>query len=192
MQALLFAVGLNATTAIPAAAALNWVIKDGLGQFGGMFFASLVNKKFDADPKKWRLVAAVSLDAATLVEVLTPLFPHLFLPMASIANVGKNVSWLAASSTKAGIHKTFIRHENMGDVTAKAGSQAICASLLGTGAGIALSSVVGTGTGSIIAMCSTLSAVHLYCTHRSLSHVVVPTLNHQRAETATRRFLKNE
>lgn len=56
-QALLFAVGLNATTAIPAAAALNWVIKDGLGQFGGMFFASLVNKKFDADPKKWRLVA---------------------------------------------------------------------------------------------------------------------------------------
>lgn len=65
------------------------------------------------------MFTAVSLDAATLVEVLTPLFPQFFLPMASVANIGKNVSWLAASSTKAGIHKTFIRHENMGDVTGK-------------------------------------------------------------------------
>ena len=34
MQALLYAIGLGAG-AIPMAAALNWVIKDGLGQLGG-------------------------------------------------------------------------------------------------------------------------------------------------------------
>lgn len=36
---------------IPAAAALNWVIKDGLGQLGGILLASRVNTLFDTNPK---------------------------------------------------------------------------------------------------------------------------------------------
>ena len=38
MQSMLYAVGLGAGS-IPLAAALNWVIKDGLGQLGGVLFA---------------------------------------------------------------------------------------------------------------------------------------------------------
>jgi hypothetical protein len=52
--------------------------------------------------------------------------------MASIANVGKNVSFLAASASRAAIHKTFAIHENLGDITAKTGSQWTMASVLGT------------------------------------------------------------
>jgi len=47
MQALLYAVGLG-QGAIPMAAALNWVIKDGLGQLGGVLAVHLVNTKFDS------------------------------------------------------------------------------------------------------------------------------------------------
>jgi hypothetical protein len=36
--------------------------------------------------------------------------------MASVANVGKNVSFLAASASRAAIHKTFAIHENLGTV----------------------------------------------------------------------------
>jgi hypothetical protein len=85
---------------------------------------------------------------STLLEICTPLAPHMFLLLASVANVGrphclpcciahtgtragKNVSWLAASATKAGIHKSFLRHENLSDVTAKSGSQTIAASVAG-------------------------------------------------------------
>ena len=50
-------------------------IKDGLGQFGGVLFASMVNKRFDADPKRWRLISGISQDAASMLEALTPLFP---------------------------------------------------------------------------------------------------------------------
>ena len=39
--------------AIPLAATLNWVLKDGLGQLGGIAFSSLVNTRFDANPKLW-------------------------------------------------------------------------------------------------------------------------------------------
>ncbi|CAM9616868.1 unnamed protein product [Choristocarpus tenellus] len=51
-QALLYAMGVGAG-ALPLAATLNWVIKDGLGQLGGVIFSSLVNTRFDANPKLW-------------------------------------------------------------------------------------------------------------------------------------------
>ena len=70
MQSLLYAVGLGAGS-IPMAAALNWVIKDGLGQLGGVLFASYLgtSQAFDSNPKKWRFVSSLSMDASTLMEV---------------------------------------------------------------------------------------------------------------------------
>lgn len=126
MQSLLYAIGLGAG-AIPLSAAINWVLKDGLGQAGGVLFASFINNRFDADPKRWRVVAAVSMDVAMYLEALTPLAPFLFLPLATVANVGKNISWLAASATRAGIHLSFSTNgHNLADITAKA----VCFSLL--------------------------------------------------------------
>jgi len=58
MQALLFAVGLGAG-AIPVAAALNWVIKDGLGQLGGVLYAGIMSNRFDSDPKRFRFFSGV-------------------------------------------------------------------------------------------------------------------------------------
>jgi hypothetical protein len=148
----------------------------------GVLFASRVSNRFDADPKKFRMAAgkllifllivsyhlilspcffsfcsAYALDLATFIEILTPLVPFLFLPLASVANIGlffpcvvcfrfnssllmslscfftaKNIAWLSASSTRAAIHRSLIRQENMADVTAKAGSQTIAASLVGS------------------------------------------------------------
>ena len=143
MQCLLFAVGLNANTALPAAAALNWILKDGLGQLGGVMFASYSKNLSDSTPKSYRLMSNVLLNVSCLIEILTPLVPALFLPIASIANIGKNISWIAGSATQASIHKSFIKQENLGDVTAKAGAQSIAASTIGTGLGIALSMLIG-------------------------------------------------
>lgn len=62
MQALLSAIGIGSGDgSLPLAATLNWVIKDGLGQFGGVLFASMVNNQFDADPKKWRMISSLSM-----------------------------------------------------------------------------------------------------------------------------------
>ena len=44
--------------------------------------------------------STVALQASTMLEVITPLVPALFLPLASISNVGKNVAWLAGSATR--------------------------------------------------------------------------------------------
>lgn len=120
-QSLLYAMGLGAGS-VPLAAALNWIIKDGIGQIGGIVFAryarkqagdprgtwtdglpangitnhpnahshthSVVNDRFDANPKRWKMVATISLDASCALELLAPLAPGYFLAIASLANVG--------------------------------------------------------------------------------------------------------
>ena len=46
--------------------------------------------------------SAVALDTATLLELVAlPLFPQAFVLVAGAANVAKNVSFLAASASRA-------------------------------------------------------------------------------------------
>lgn len=55
-KALLVSVGVSSTVAIPGAAAISWVLKDGLGSLGMMAVASKLGTRFDSDTKrnKWR------------------------------------------------------------------------------------------------------------------------------------------
>jgi hypothetical protein len=134
--------GTGASAALlPAAAAISWVLKDGVGQLGGILFASAARTRFDRSPRRWRMVSALVLDGSVGLEMATALVPHYFLPLAALANTGKNISWLAASAAKAEIHRSFLSgtRQNLADVTAKAGSQTILASLLGTALGIGVS-----------------------------------------------------
>jgi hypothetical protein len=71
------------------AAALNWIIKDGLGQLGGVVYASFVSDKFDSEPKRFRFQATVAMQGANVLELLTPLWPGYFLIIASISNIGR-------------------------------------------------------------------------------------------------------
>lgn len=248
-QALLVAVGVGTQSAAPMAAALNWVMKDGVGQLGGVVFASQLGKggvdvdywkvklnklmgsssskstetsargnfqrgTADSNPKRWRMVAALALDLSTLLEICTPwMGPQWFLPCASIANIGKNVGFLAASASRAAVHQSLCTggsflppvpdnttekdesydnpkkgknvtssSNNLGDVTAKSGSQAIVASLLGTALGILLSRTFCSdyGTAGILAGFVILSAVHQVCTYRALKAVPLRSLDRHR------------
>ncbi|MCO5590323.1 hypothetical protein L7F22_044292 [Adiantum nelumboides] len=55
IQALLYAVGLG-KGAIPTAAAVNWVLKDGIGYLSKILLANY-GRRFDVHPKGWRLLA---------------------------------------------------------------------------------------------------------------------------------------
>jgi hypothetical protein len=68
---------------------LNWVIKDGLGHLGGVFYAAFVNDRFDSEPKRHRLRSVLAMQAASLLELLTPLWPQMFVVIASLSNIGK-------------------------------------------------------------------------------------------------------
>ncbi|KAK6945691.1 Root UVB sensitive family [Dillenia turbinata] len=77
MLALLYAVGLG-KGAIPTAAAINWVLKDGIGYLSKIVLSKYV-RHLDINPKGWRRFADFLENAAFGMEMLTPAFPHLSL-----------------------------------------------------------------------------------------------------------------
>ena len=102
-----------------AAAAYTWVLKDGIGQFGGILFASRYGKNFDEDVKKWRFMAMIALNISIFIEIMTLKFPHHFLLLASFANVGKNICFLLAAASRASINVRFAKRNNIGDISGK-------------------------------------------------------------------------
>lgn len=189
-QSLLYALGLG-DGSIPLAVTLNWIIKDGLGQFGGVLFASFVNNQFDQNPKRWRMISSIALDMSSFLELLTPLAPKYFLLLASLANIGKNISYLSASASRVAIHKSFTMHENLADVTAKTGSQTILSSLLGTSLGIYISTLVNHSyplTSAAFLLCSVM---HLSCTYLSLQSVTIRTLTQSKLQEIFENYLSN-
>jgi hypothetical protein len=196
-QTLLLAIGVvgsNAHHAGIMAGALNWVLKDGIGQFGGVLFASQMGKTrtFDSDPKRWRMVSAIALDCATLLEILSPLFyASLVLPVASIANIGKNIGFLTASASRAAIHQTLAITGNLGDVTAKSASQSMMASLLGTTFGIGLSSLLSHDVYNFSLGFGVLALIHQGCNYASLKSVPLIHLNRHRLHLILEQYLRD-
>lgn len=195
-QTLLLAVGVAGTNAQQAsvmAGAFNWVLKDFVGQLGGVLFASQMGKTraFDSDPKRWRMTAALALDAATLMEILSPLcYPSMVLIVASVANVFKNIGFLTASASRAALHQAVARTGNLGDVTAKAGSQSIMASLIGTSLGIGFSALLGHDVYNFTAGFCALTVIHQGCNYVSLKHVPLNFFNGQRLQLVVQHYTR--
>jgi Vitamin B6 photo-protection and homoeostasis len=186
-QTLLLAVGVvgtNATAASAMAGALNWVLKDGVGQLGGVLFASRMGetRTFDANPKTWRMMAAITLDVAALLELLAPMMtsPSTILPLACAANVLKNIGFLTASASRAALHQSLAVSGNLADVTAKTGSQSMAAGLFGTAAGVGLSSLLHHDATNFIAGFVVLAAIHQTCNYAALKSVSLRHFNRQR------------
>lgn len=196
-QTLLLAIGVvgQETSASIMAGALNWVLKDGIGQLGGIMFASFMGRstsQFDANPKYWRMVAAFSLDAATLLEITSPLLPSSFvLPVASIANIGKNIGFLTASASRAALHQALAKTGNLGDVTAKSGSQSMAASLFGTALGIGITPFLADVNHFLIGYVF-LSLIHQVFNFLSLKAVPLAHFNTERLDLVLKAHMSED
>lgn len=91
-QSLLYAVGLGKGT-IPTAAAINWVLKDGIGYLSKIMLSNF-GRHFDVNPKGWRLFSDVLENVAFGLEMLTPAFPHLFVPIGAVAGASRSAAAL--------------------------------------------------------------------------------------------------
>uniref|UniRef100_R7WAL5 Protein root UVB sensitive 6 n=1 Tax=Aegilops tauschii TaxID=37682 RepID=R7WAL5_AEGTA len=117
-RALLNSVGVSQSRATSGAVAINWILKDGAGRVGKMLFARQ-GKKFDYDLKQLRFSGDLMMELGAGIELATAAFPQLFLPLACMANVVKNVAAVTSTSTRTPIYKAYAKGENIGDVTAK-------------------------------------------------------------------------
>lgn len=188
-QGLLLAVGVGRQSAAPLAAALQWVIRDGMGRAGRMLF-SQVGNGFDAETKQYRLMAAFVLNLSCALESVTPAVPHLFLPLACIANMAKGASTVAAASTRSAIYRSFMRRENLGDITAKQETVGVTGDLMGTAMGILLSRYTANSRRLATSAFITVSLAHLFSVYREIKGIQLGTLNRQRAHMLIKYYLE--
>jgi Vitamin B6 photo-protection and homoeostasis len=187
-QGLLLAVGVGRQSAAPLAAALQWVIRDGMGRMGRLVFGQ-VGTGFDAETKQYRLAAAAVLNLSCALESVTPLVPHFFLPLACLANMAKGASTVAAASTRSAIYRSFMRSENLGDITAKQETVGVAGDLMGTAVGILLSKVTEGRQRAAMAAFAAVSVAHLFAVYKEIKGIQLGTLNRQRAHLLIKAFL---
>ncbi|CAM9726940.1 unnamed protein product [Ectocarpus fasciculatus] len=187
-QALLLALGIKAKR-LGAAAAMSWVLKDALGKFGRILWASKMGRRFDSDAKRWRFRSSLLYAAGNGLEIVTYVFPASFLILAAMANSFKQMSMLTSSATRNTIYRSFARGENIGDITAKGEAQIAVVDVLGMLSGIGLCTLVGTSRQTIVAAYVILSLVDISAIYNEIRAVCFSVLNHERTHLLVRDFV---
>ncbi|KAL0461495.1 UNVERIFIED_CONTAM: protein root UVB sensitive 4 [Sesamum latifolium] len=125
-QAMFRAIGIGYSRSLPSAAALNWVLKDGLGRLSRCVYTASLASAFDTNLKRVRFATSVLFSLSIGVELLTPVFPKYFLLLATIANIAKQISLACYLATGSAVHRSFAIGDNLGEVSAKAQIQTVC------------------------------------------------------------------
>jgi len=205
--------------ALGAVAATNWVLKDTLGKFVRMIWASKMGRKFDPDAKRWRYRAAFIYALGNGLEVTTYLYPQYFLPLAMLANSCKQMSMLTSSATRNALYNSFKGDgtangntangsgdnnatatrrsgsvENIGDITAKGEAQIAVVDLLGIASGICLSRAIGVSVNNVFSVWVILQVLEIFCMYHEMQSIVYSTFNFERMYTVLRsmRFIDDK
>ncbi|XP_047047054.1 protein root UVB sensitive 1, chloroplastic-like [Lolium rigidum] len=186
-QALLYAVGLG-KGAIPTAAAVNWVLKDGLGYLSKILLSKF-GRHFDVNPKGWRLFADLLENAAYGLEILTPVFPHLFVPIGAAAGAGRSAAALIQAATRSCFYAGFAVQRNFAEVIAKGEAQGMVSKFLGIMLGIALANRIGSSVPLALISFAGVTVVHMYCNLKSYQSIQLRTLNPYRASLVFSEYL---
>ncbi|KAK6128788.1 hypothetical protein DH2020_037424 [Rehmannia glutinosa] len=119
-QAMFRAIGIGYSRSLPSAAALNWVLKDGLGRLSRCIYTASLASAFDTNLKRVRFSTSVLFSLSIGIELLTPVFPKYFLLLATLANIAKQISLACHLATGSAVHRSFAISDNLGEVSAKA------------------------------------------------------------------------
>ncbi|KAG2724603.1 hypothetical protein I3843_01G024700 [Carya illinoinensis] len=185
-QAMFRAIGIGYSHSLSSAAALNWVLKDGLGRLSRCIYTASLASAFDTNLKRVRFSTSVIFTLSIGVELLTPAFPQYFLLLASVANIAKQISLASYLATNTAVHRSFAIGDNLGEVSAKAQIQTVCFDNLGLLLAALLNMLLKNSprllAGLPFVIYPIFSAFDLIGIYQGLKHVHLPTLTKDRLE----------
>ncbi|KAK9129993.1 hypothetical protein Sjap_010480 [Stephania japonica] len=185
-QAMFRAMGFGYSHSLSSAAALNWVLKDGLGRLCRCIYTASLASAFDTNLKMVRFSTSVLFTLSIGIELLTPCFPQCFLLLATIANIAKQISLACYLATGSAVHRSFAIADNLGEVSAKAQVQTVCFDNLGLLLAALLNMLCKNSqrlqAGLPFLLYPLFSAVDLFGIYQGLKHVHLPTLTKERIE----------
>ncbi|KAG2587082.1 protein root UVB sensitive 5-like isoform X2 [Panicum virgatum] len=190
-SSLLKAVGVGSftgTSAAASAAAIRWVSKDGIGAFGRLLIGGRFGTLFDDDPKKWRMYADFIGSAGSIFELITPLYPGYFLPLASLGNLAKAVARGFKDPSFRVIQNHFAESGNLGEVAAKEEVWEVGSQLIGLSIGVLIMDTSGVKSSYLTLTLTWLSVrlLHLWLRYQSLSVLKFRTINLKRGRILVR------
>lgn len=184
---MLGAVGVSAGAAGTAmtAAAVKWILKDGVGAVGRALVGSRLGLEFDDDPKRWRLLAELISTAGLGLEVATVSYPQHFLLLASVGNFARAVAKGIGGPAFTVIQTHFASvRQNYGAVGAKEEVWEVVAQLAGYATSVLVLETVetmGLEQQSVAAVWAVVQAAHIVLRYRAISTLVFDNLNQKRA-----------
>ncbi|KAL2252306.1 protein root UVB sensitive 4 isoform X1 [Sesamum indicum] len=185
-QAMFRAIGIGYSRSLPSAAALNWVLKDGLGRLSRCIYTASLASSFDTNLKRVRFATSVLFSLSIGVELLTPVFPKYFLLLATIANIAKQISLACYLATGSAVHRSFAIADNLGEVSAKAQIQTVCFDNVGLLLAATFNILFRNNQRLLAALPFVVypifSAIDLFGIYQGLKHVHLQTLTKDRLE----------
>lgn len=189
-QAMLLAVGMGQGGALPMAAVITWLLKDGLGHLGSILVGTRINTKFDSDPKRYKFLSVFLGQGANLLGILSLARPGLFLVLTSISSALSRVGTLAFTSSRARIYGNFAAAGNLGDLIRCSQAQSTLATVAGTAVGVCLAPLIGADVSKILFVFFPLSAATHLLAYKAVSVIELSTLNAHRFELVLRKWFE--
>jgi len=189
-QAMLIAVGMGHSGALPMAAVINWLLKDGIGHIGSLLAGTKINTKFDSDPKRYKFLSVFLGQCANLLGIMSLARPGLFLLLTSLSSGLSRVGTLAVTSSRARIYEDFSLKGNLGDMIRCSQAQSTLGTVIGTIFGVGFAPFIGGDIYSILAVFAPASVATHYVAYKAVSVVELSTFNRQRFEIVMHTFLE--
>ncbi|XP_044753788.1 RUS family member 1 isoform X2 [Coccinella septempunctata] len=122
-RAILKGVGVGDAEASALSATITWIMKDGSGMIGRIFFAWWKGNMLDCNCKKWRLFADGLNNIAMLIEIGIPFYSGRSMEILCLTSMMKSIVGIAGGATRASITNHQAKQGNMAEISAKDGTQ---------------------------------------------------------------------
>ncbi|XP_050420463.1 RUS family member 1 [Adelges cooleyi] len=193
-NAILKGVGVGDAQASALAASITYILKDGTGMIGRITFAWWKGSELDTKCKTWRLRADVLNDFAIFLELLLSIqwLRQFSLLVLMISSCAKSIVGVAGGATRAALTQHQAIRENMGDVSAKDGSQETCMNLLAFLIGLIMLPIVENRIIVIWTIYFTVTAVHLFSNYKAVKSLNINVFNAARFDLTLKYYLSND
>ncbi|PWA47524.1 hypothetical protein CTI12_AA496810 [Artemisia annua] len=132
--------------------------------------------------KGWRLFA-------DFLEIVTPAFPHLFVPIGAAVGAGLSAAALIQAATRSCFYAGFAAQRNFAEVIAKGEAQGMVSKSIGILLGIALANCIQASTPLALASFGAVTWIHMFCNLKSYQSIQLRTLNPYRASLVFGEYL---
>lgn len=192
---LLRALGVGAGDALAVGAALQWVLKDGLGLVAKLALSTQLARVVDRDAKRWRVAGDALMAASAAVEIAAVTRPAYFLAFGAAAALLRDAASAMSGPSYRVFLDAFAVNANIGDVSSRGEAQVVLGNLLGLGLGSAISTFLASLPAAeqllpTLAFYAVLASAHMASTYNAVSTVQLHTLNWQRLNLVVDDFLE--